>query len=326
MARFISDLLGTLLSSVKIGPATINAGGLTAIRTFDLPDYGSRLAVVEDIPGGNINAVQEITTSAAQTINCSRVIIRAGGVGATLQLPPDYDVIRSFGIEILWDEGVHHGAVTVQPNTSQPGSQINGGTSVTVTAGVRSLIRRTSTGDDWTLFNLEIARRREIYRSGFYTQTGSALSTNAPALNTMVLIPLLIENRRAFDRIACDVTTAGGTGGLARLGIYQSDVNGMPSSLIVDAGTVANTTTGAKTVSISQTLGPGLYWLALVSQTATATYRSITQSQIPVPVSTLSNASGVGFQHSGAVSGVLPAAFVYGAGLTNCPRVALRFQ
>lgn len=283
------------------------------------------LAEPDDIPGGNIDAVQEITAGGTQTINCSRVVIRDGGRGVTLQLPSDFDVIRSVGIEIIWDEKLHHGSITIQPNPGQSGSQINGGANFTLNAGVRGLIRRTSTGDDWTVFTLETTRRPEIYRAGAYLQPGAALTTNAPALNTMVLVPVLVQGRRTFDQIACEVSTAGGAGGLTRLGIYEADANGLPWSLILDAGTVANTTTGAKTLVINQTLGPGLYWLAIVNQTAAATYRAISASQIIVPATSLGNNSGVGYSHSGAVSGGLPAAFTYSAVVTGAPRVALRF-
>ena len=67
------------------------------------------------------------------------------------------------------------------------------------------------------------------------------------------------------DRIAVDIQAAGWAGAVVRLGIYESD-NGVPGALILDAGTVDATSTGTKTITISQTLAAGYYYLAAVGQ------------------------------------------------------------
>ena len=56
-----------------------------------------------------------------------------------------------------------------------------------------------------------------------------------------------------------------------RLGIYN-ETNGLPSTVLLDAGTVS--ATAASTIyeiTISQSLNPGFYWLAVVQQSAPTT-------------------------------------------------------
>jgi hypothetical protein len=70
---------------------------------------------------------------------------------------------------------------------------------------------------------------------------------------------------QTFDRIAVNVTTATASQ-TARLGIYTAGTNGLPSVLVLDAGTVACDTTGFKEATISQSLSPGRYWLVCAKQ------------------------------------------------------------
>jgi hypothetical protein len=50
MNRYISNLAGTLLSSLRINNATIDSSGLTAARTVTLPDKAGTVAMTSDIP------------------------------------------------------------------------------------------------------------------------------------------------------------------------------------------------------------------------------------------------------------------------------------
>jgi hypothetical protein len=54
------------------------------------------------------------------------------------------------------------------------------------------------------------------------------------------------------------------------MGAYSDD-DGIPGSLIFDAGTVDSTTTGIKEITTSQTLPAGRFWLAAVVQGAAST-------------------------------------------------------
>jgi hypothetical protein len=82
----------------------------------------------------------------------------------------------------------------------------------------------------------------------------------------MRLVPFYVPESTTFTRIALRVATGVG-GSVYRMGIYSSDSNNVPSSLVVDAGTVSTPGAGSYAITISQTLSAGLYWLAGVHQT-----------------------------------------------------------
>jgi len=76
-------------------------------------------------------------------------------------------------------------------------------------------------------------------------------------------------------RIACRADTGFSGSSTVRLGIYDSDANNQPSTLVLDAGTVAFTGVASQEITISETLSTGLYWLAFCQQgtaPTTATY------------------------------------------------------
>lgn len=49
MAGSFADLFGTTKTSWKIGSATVSATGLTADRTFTLPDTAGTIALTSDL-------------------------------------------------------------------------------------------------------------------------------------------------------------------------------------------------------------------------------------------------------------------------------------
>jgi len=59
------------------------------------------------------------------------------------------------------------------------------------------------------------------------------------------------------------VATAAGSGNTARVAIYRANVDGQPLSLVVGATGITINTTGARLTSVSATLAPGNYLLAL---------------------------------------------------------------
>ncbi len=79
-------------------------------------------------------------------------------------------------------------------------------------------------------------------------------------------IPFYVARDRTFDRIAVDVSTAQ-AGSEIRLGIYNNGTNLAPGTLVDDSGTVDTTGTGIKTITISEALTKGLYWLAVYNKT-----------------------------------------------------------
>lgn len=91
-----------------------------------------------------------------------------------------------------------------------------------------------------------------------------ATATFTPTQNRIYFAPFDIEVATAFQSMFAWVITAQASNTF-RLGIY-GDTSGAPGALIVDAGTIDASSTGAKTVSISVTANPGRLWLAIVQQ------------------------------------------------------------
>lgn len=95
-------------------------------------------------------------------------------------------------------------------------------------------------------------------------------STAVVTANRLYAVPFVGPGRGAtLDRLGINVTVA--VAGNARFGIYDatSDTNIYPNALIVDGGAVSTSTTGAKSVTISQALTPGkLYWVVYLGDAA----------------------------------------------------------
>lgn len=108
---------------------------------------------------------------------------------------------------------------------------------------------------------------------------GSALSTFVATANRIYYIPICVPWERAFTTIAVGIPTGGNVAGSnVRLGIFDIDQStGGPNDVLVDAGNVSTATTGLKTITISATLAPGQYYLA-VWCSAAITLRAINQS------------------------------------------------
>lgn len=93
----------------------------------------------------------------------------------------------------------------------------------------------------------------------------------------VMLVPLPLWTVEDIDTIGFYCNTAGAAGALVRCAIYDSlGASGTPGSLVVDAGTVAATSTGWKEVAFSHLLlPPELYWIALAEQGAPATHVAV---------------------------------------------------
>lgn len=110
--------------------------------------------------------------------------------------------------------------------------------------------------------------------TGYYpVVTGGGATTIALTLNTLYAGIFPVTETRTFDRIGVEVSTQASAGGVLRFGIYNN-VENMPATVLLDAGTVDSTTTGAKTITISQSLTPDWYWLVVVAQVAACTVRA----------------------------------------------------
>lgn len=115
------------------------------------------------------------------------------------------------------------------------------------------------------------------YNYGSHSST--VVSTIGLAQNQEYAVRFDVGVATLFDRIGVEVST-GAALNVIRLGIRGDDGAGYPltSLPILDAGTVDASTTGAKTITIAQTLPVGRYWLVCVLQGGTGAavyYRNV---------------------------------------------------
>ena len=89
-----------------------------------------------------------------------------------------------------------------------------------------------------------------------------ALTGIAVAANRIYYTPIYVSESVSYDRIGINVTVGDGAGGLADLRIFEWDT-GVPGDLILSAGTVSTNAAAAVEIIIAQSLGPGLYFLAI---------------------------------------------------------------
>src|SRR5690606_10257672 len=81
--------------------------------------------------------------------------------------------------------------------------------------------------------------------------------------------------------LVAEVTGGTGAGRLARLGIYEADLDLQPTALVGE-GEVDCSTTGIKSVAVAKTLPPGRYLLALRMNNTSITWR--VQRAVPTSI------------------------------------------
>lgn len=172
---------------------------------------------------------------------------------------------------------------------------------------------------------------RHVFVSGWYHFPAGNTATINATLNRQYYIPFPVYQACTVTAIACSVTTLGAAGAVVRLGIYNSDANGLPGTLLIDGGTVASTGTGAKEVTISQALTPGIYWLAVVPQVVTCSLTALVGVNAYGALGSPSNqaATPIGGYFEAGITGALANRAASDATLggnfqSNVPRVGLK--
>lgn len=177
-------------------------------------------------------------------------------------------------------------------------------------------------------------------RSGawFWTPAPTITTGTFNAINKLQASPWDVYRALTLDAIAAEVTIAGPTGAVIRLGIY-GDSSGVPGSLIVDAGTFAADGAAAGfAIAILRALTPARYWLASVLQgiasggptvrQVSGDVASVGQAATSTTPPSGSNNGLLGYAESGTTtSGALPSTFPASPnGLSVIPRVAVHVQ
>lgn len=109
---------------------------------------------------------------------------------------------------------------------------------------------------------------------GIFRSISGLYDTFALVTNRLYLNLFVVSEATTFDQICMTVGTVAEATKVARLGIYKCE-RGVPTTLVLDAGTVSLGTTGQKSLTISQTLQPGVYFLVCTTNATTANARAV---------------------------------------------------
>lgn len=151
------------------------------------------------------------------------------------------------------------------------------------------------------------------YISGYYYTPsigGATLgSGNSLVTTSLYFEPFYVAKAITINRIGISVQAGTGVAGNnIRLGIYNNGANGLPSTLIVDAGNVDCSTAGNKEAIINVILQPGWYWFAIGvnSNPTVATFSSLAcQTTLGKPTFDITNVGS--FRYTTFSYGALPA-------------------
>ena len=142
----------------------------------------------------------------------------------------------------------------------------------------------------------------------------SGSSTFTVTVGRMYGQPLVVSTG-TLDRIGAEVTAGGGASSVIRLGIYNHNyTTGLPSSLVLDAGTIDGNAVAVQEITISQAVTVGVYWLVAVAQgTGTPSMRTpavpvgqkVFATATAAAGTTIANAH-IGGRSQDSVSGALP--------------------
>lgn len=105
-----------------------------------------------------------------------------------------------------------------------------------------------------------------LYLAGHTNCGNPSMATLSFSIENIRALPILLNRGGRLDRVAINVSTAGGTGCKARLAIYKaaSETDLYPRELILDGGEVAADSVGFKSIAVNLTLLPNvIYWMVL---------------------------------------------------------------
>jgi len=158
--------------------------------------------------------------------------------------------------------------------------------------------------------------RRVALAGSYYGMNGTSAET--PGVDILVAQYFPVHQDATYDRIGVSVQ-AEAAGGKARLGIYHDiDEDGYPDALVLDAGEVDCSTVGDKVITLDRHLHAGLYFLALVVNTADIMFWMDKTPETPSP---LGLGAGIGYPvyvyRAAWTYGALPSAYPGGASPAN---------
>lgn len=200
-----------------------------------------------------------------------------------------------------------HGLLTLSPSSSRTDLGLGNiatqaASSVTITGGAITGITDLAVADGGTgastaagaRTNLQVSHWHPGFRTGYYYGHPASTTTaagSAVTANQLYAIPVFVPETVTITKVALFVTT-GAASSNVRLGLYNCAA-GVPTSLVIDGGTAS--TAGSSTtpsVTISQSLSPGWYFIAAVFD-GTPTIRVATANRGTILGMSTVNGNGV---------------------------------
>ena len=194
------------------------------------------------------------------------------------------------------------------------------------------LTKTSGTDLDFTWATISAVTSVTNFRSGQFYKAWGTHTNGTAALNVTYYLPIVIPNSITLDRISCTTSTTFAGTGVVRLGIYNIDGTGLPSTVLLDAGTVSVTASSTNyAITISQAMTPGIYYLAACLQTSATTNGFVGQTALYAPAmpqenTTPTGVSIYGYRQTGVTGAFATAAttgpIVSSANITPFVRVA----
>lgn len=208
----------------------------------------------------------------------------------------------------------------------------------TTNARIQLAANHISTAPSATGGSSQFAEEQSIwgyFTSGqYYWPIGTALTSTSIVLGNGIFrwTPAFIPSNITATRIFAEVTTAGTSGAVLRLGIY-SRTGELTGSLVVDAGTIDGTVAAVQELTINTPLTRGWYYFGAALEGAPATQPTVRvltpggSPTGPIPAGTSlpsAGAVGLGYGATG-VTGALPAT-ISGllSGASAPPRIGIK--
>lgn len=150
------------------------------------------------------------------------------------------------------------------------------------------------------------------FKSGYHYAPPCTVTAGIRGEGNLEVTAFDIGQAVTIDRLFAEVTVVGTVGAVLRLGLYASTAEGLPGALVVDGGTINGTSATVQSVTVSEALTPGRYWIGAAVQGGAGTRPTTRLNSGPGQLlvgapasSTPGQFPSIGFTLSG-VTGALP--------------------